>query len=150
MNAQVDPRPVKRNLAQVRVLLIEDERITREIVVRLLRSIGIRDVVECPTAEEGWRRLVGGGDQPFHVVVTDLTLPGASGAVFLKKLRQLASPRAKTFPVIVLTASNDLETYKSVEASGVSSYLIKPVSADLLRSAIEKAVFSDNAPKAAP
>jgi len=128
-------------LAGVRVLFIEDERITREIIVRSLRSIGVRDVVECVTAEEGWQRLVSGSGPGFHVVITDLTLPGASGATFLKNLRGLTSPRAKIFPVIVLTGSNDLETYKTVEPMGVSSYLIKPVSTDLLRAALEKAVF---------
>ncbi len=116
--------------------------------MRLLRSIGIKDIVECATAEDGWSHLMSKTEEPFHVVITDLTLPGASGATFLKNLRALASPRAKTFPAIVLTGSNDLETYKTVEGTGVSSYLIKPVSADLLRNAIERAVFPPRTTKA--
>jgi hypothetical protein len=48
-----------RKLDRVRVLLIEDERIIREIVVRLLKAIGIREVTEAATAEDGWRLLVG-------------------------------------------------------------------------------------------
>lgn len=133
-----------RNLDRVRVLLIEDERVIREIVVRLLRTIGIREVTEAATAEDGWHLLVGQDQQSFHVLITDLTLPGASGGTLVKKLRELPSPRAKTFPVIVLTGSNDLETYKLVEPWGISSYLIKPVSAGLLRAAIEKAVFPES------
>jgi len=132
-----------RKLDRVRVLLVEDERIIREIVVRLLKAIGVREVTEAATAEDGWRLLVGQDQQTFHVLITDLTLPGASGGTLVKKLRELPYPRAKTFPVIVLTGSNDLETYKLVEPWGISSYLIKPVSADLLRSAIEKAVFPE-------
>jgi hypothetical protein len=41
-----------RKLDCVRVLLIEDERIIREIVVRLLKAIGIREVTEAARRAE--------------------------------------------------------------------------------------------------
>lgn len=127
-------------LRGVKVLLIEDERIIRELVGRMLRSIGITDITETSTAELAWDYLTGDKRRTFHVIITDLTLPGISGSTLIKRLRMLPSPRAKTLPVIVLTGSSDLATYKQVEASNVSSYLIKPISVAILRSAMEKAL----------
>lgn len=124
-----------------RILVIEDERIIREIVVRMLKSLGVGHVVEVATAEEGWSCLVGARREGFHLVLTDLTLPGASGATLIKALRELPSPGAKTLPIIVITGSTDVDTYRKIAASGVSGYLIKPISRDLLRGAIENALF---------
>ena len=128
------------DLRQLKVLLVEDERVIREILLRMLASIGVTDVTDVSSAESAWENLTGDKRKPFHVIITDLTLPGASGGVLIKMLREMPSPRAKTLPVIVLTGDNNPTTYKKLEASGISSYLIKPVSADLLRSAIERAL----------
>lgn len=130
----------KPDLRGVKVLLVEDERVIRELVARMLKSIGITDITETSTAESAWDYLAGESRRPFHAIITDLTLPGASGGTLIKKLRALASPRAKTLPVIVLTGNSDLAMYRQIEAWNVSSYLIKPISAAILRSAIEKAL----------
>jgi two-component system sensor histidine kinase/response regulator len=134
------PPSHKPDLRGVKILLIEDERVIRELVARMLKSIGITEITETSTAESAWDYLTGDKRRPFHAIITDLTLPGISGTTLIKKLRTLSSPRAKTLPVIVLTGSSDLATYKQVEASNVSSYLIKPISAAILKSAIEKAL----------
>jgi len=127
-------------LRRCKVLLIEDERVIREIIVRMLRNIGVADVTEASSAETGWVYLAGEKNRPFHVVITDLTLPGMSGGTLIRRIRELPSPAAKALPIIVLTGSTDLVTYKKVAEHKVSSYLIKPISGDMLRAAIEKAV----------
>ena len=128
------------DLQKYKVLLIEDERLIREIILRMLRNIGVTNVTEASSAEAGWEHLVGEKRRPFDVIMTDLTLPGMSGGALIKRLRALPSPAAKAMPVIVLTGSTDLATYKRVAANNVSSYLVKPISADILRGAIAKAV----------
>ena len=140
----------KADLRGVKILLVEDERIIRDLVVRMLKSLGITDIVETSTAESAWEYLTGDKRQPFHAIITDLTLPGVSGGTLIKKLRMLTSPRAKTLPIIVLTGSTDLETYKRVEGANVSSYLIKPISIDILRSALEKALGTPSVRVEAP
>lgn len=130
-----------KRLDDVRILLVEDERIVRDLVVKSLKSVGVKSVTEVATAEDAWERLVGSKQELFHVLIADLTLPGASGGTLLRKLRQLPTPRAKTFPVIVLTGNNDTGMYKSLEPLGISSYLLKPVSTELLRAAVERAVY---------
>lgn len=132
--------PIKpKALKDCRVLLIEDERIVREIIMRFLNGLGIKNVDDFSSAESGWEALVTKG-KPFDVIVLDLNLPGASGQTFMKKLREIPHPMAKTIPIIVLTGENNPNTYKQVEPYGLSSYLIKPVSQDVLKRALEKAL----------
>lgn len=121
----------------------------REIIVRMLNGIGITEVTEASSAEAGWSYLAGEKAKPFHVVITDLTLPGLSGGTLIKGIRELATPGAKLMPIIVLTGSTDLATYKKIAEYRISSYLIKPISKDMLRAAIEKAVLPAAATQAA-
>jgi len=134
------------DLQACRVLLIEDERIIRELVLRMLRTIGINEVTEASSAETAWAYLTGTNSRVFDLVITDLNLPGVSGGTLIKELRRLPSPRAKTLPIMVLTGDSNTATYKKIAANGVSSYLIKPISVDLLRGAIERAVMPPHVP----
>lgn len=128
------------SLRGCKVLLIEDERVIRELIYRLLQSAGVRDIVDCASAEAAWENLVGPAAKIFHAVITDINLPGASGITLLKNLRGLPGQRAKTLPVIILSGDSQLSTYKKFDRLNISSYLIKPVSADLLKCALEKAI----------
>lgn len=135
-------------LAKCRVLVVEDERLIREILVRFLRKAGIREIVEASSAESAWTDLFGPDAKGFHVIITDITLPGVSGVQFIKKLRSIPVARARKIPIIVLTGDSSTETYSSLLGCNVASYLIKPISADLLRAAIEHALgFAVQAPK---
>lgn len=129
-----------RTIKDCRILLIEDERSVREILKGLLKYIGVKEVDDYSSAESGWDALMGTKAQPFDVVFIDLSLPGIGGEVFIKSLRQLPHPRAKTIPLIVLTATNDPAMYKKIERYGITAYLIKPASADVLKAAIEQAL----------
>ena len=127
-------------LAKCNVLLIEDERVIREVLVRFLSKAGIENIVQAASAETAWHYLFGECAQAFDVIVTDITLPGISGAQLIKKLRSLPDSLVRAIPIIVLTGDSSTETYKSLSGCNISSYLIKPISADILRAAIEEAL----------
>lgn len=131
----IKPKPLK----DCRILLIEDERIIREIMMRFFTAIGIKECDDFSSAESGWEAFVTKG-KPYDVLIVDLNLPGASGGTFIKKLREINHPRAKGVPIIVMTGENNPNTYKQIEPHGISSYLIKPVSQDGIKAAIEKAL----------
>ncbi len=133
-------------LQKCNVLLVEDERLIREILCRQMKSIGITEVVEASSAESAWNLLTDSKSKGFNVVITDIKLPGISGAAFVKQLRSLRSPRAKKIPIIVLTGDSQLKTYRVLARYNISSYLIKPISADLLRRAIEYALGQSMTP----
>jgi DNA-binding NtrC family response regulator len=132
--------PAGPRLSACRVLLVEDDRITRELLERLTAATGVKACVTVRSAEEAWTTLTGPGATVFHVLITDLTLPGVSGKALLAHLRRSKARYLTTLPVVVLTGSNDLETYQSVAPYGIAAFLIKPVSSDLIAAAIARAL----------
>ncbi|MBL8629623.1 MAG: response regulator [Rhodospirillaceae bacterium] len=129
-----------RGIKDCRILLIEDERSIREIIKAFLEKLGVKEIEDCPSAEYAWEQLVGAKARIFDVIFLDLQLPGMGGRAFIKNLRALSHPRAKTIPIVVLTATNDPEVYKKLERYGITAYLIKPVSSGVLEGALEKAL----------
>jgi len=125
---------------KTRVLLVEDERLTRELVMRMLNTIGISHIVDVRSGEAAWEALVGKKRQVFHVMISDLSLPGVSGTGLIKGLRALPFPSARALPVIVLTGDDRLETFKALEPLNVARYLVKPISPALLRDSITRAL----------
>jgi CheY-like chemotaxis protein len=88
---------------RIRVLLIDDEEVIREV----LESLLVRDghaVTVASSASEGLMHFdrARAGGEPFHVVVTDRTMPGLSGLEVAARIK--ASGRT---PVILLTGSVD-------------------------------------------
>jgi len=69
---------------QLRVLLVEDEKMVRELTKRILAGEGI-EVTEAADAEEGLLRAY---EAPFDVLLTDVVLPKMSGPELAMRLRE--------------------------------------------------------------
>jgi DNA-binding response OmpR family regulator len=89
----------------LQVLLVDDSPLQLEIRQQVLREAGF-PVVTAMTAEQALGELRDGGRAArFGVIVTDHILPGDSGAVFVRQLRELHSQ----IPVIVVTGLAEAE-----------------------------------------
>jgi two-component system OmpR family response regulator len=110
----------------MRILLVEDDQVLRDVMVRSLGDAGHRvDVAETvEQAEHLWRV------QPFDAVLLDLNLPlsGAAHAGLGSGLRALRNARARgdRTPVLVLTARNRTEERIAGLDAGADDYLGKP------------------------
>ena len=69
---------------ELRVLLVEDEKMVRELTKRILVSAGFR-VSEAVDADEALQRAAG---EAFDVLLTDVLLPGISGPELVARLRE--------------------------------------------------------------
>ena len=105
-----------------RVLVVDDDRTVREVVVSYLRAHE-HDVVEAGDGEEGLRMM---RERPADLVVLDLMLPGIDGLEVCRLLRE-SGPHT-TVPVIMLTALGS-ETDRVVGLElGADDYVTKPFS----------------------
>ena len=82
----------------MRVLVIEDDAPTRELVRRALESRGWR-VAEAENGVVGLQRM---GEAPPDLVLLDLMMPEMDGFEFLSRMRQ--DERWREIPVVVVTA----------------------------------------------
>lgn len=103
----------------VRVLVVDDSEITRDLVASILRAGGY-DVAEAVNGREALRSIEAHAPD---VVVTDLEMPVMDGFELLVSIRQHQTVRG--LPVIVFsTRGSESDTRKAAEL-GANAYLVK-------------------------
>jgi len=111
-------------LSGTRVLVIDDQAFTRDVVAAMLRRADA-DVHTVASAREGLQKIE---TVSPDVVVCDLAMPEEDGFSFLRALRALPAPWRDT-PVIALTAFGRPEDRQRALTAGFDAYLKKPVEA---------------------
>jgi DNA-binding NtrC family response regulator len=114
----------------MRILLVEDEKITRVALSSALHREK-HEVVACENGREALERI---HEQPFDVAITDLRLPGAGGIEVLREVK-LKDPDCV---VIVVTAFGTVETAVEALKLGAYDYLRKPYSPEKLINMLAK------------
>ncbi|MFE7513429.1 response regulator transcription factor [Streptomyces sp. NPDC057540] len=104
-----------------KVLLVEDDPAVRSVLHKCLSEV--YTVRSCRTAPEALRAVL---DEPFDVMVLDLSLLDLGGLDVLEILRMYSN-----IPVVV-TARHDEREVVRVLAQGADAYLVSPFSGDLL------------------
>ncbi|HKU51376.1 MAG TPA: response regulator [Nitrospira sp.] len=119
-----------------RVLVVDDEPSVRTIVRMILEKSGY-DVLEAENGETAIEALSTGENRlVLDVVICDIRMPKINGIQAIEYF-QREYPHV---PLIVLTAYPETKMAVSFIRNGVSDYLIKPVDAQKLRDAVEKAM----------
>ena len=113
-----------------RVLLLEDEPLVAQFVVRGLELDGHQIVV----AEDGDVGVFLAGTEPFDVFVLDLDSPEMSDLALLERIRH-ANPGS---PVVVVSELDDPQARAAYESAGAAACLAKPLVVDDLRAAVTK------------
>jgi chemotaxis protein histidine kinase CheA/CheY-like chemotaxis protein len=104
---------------RVRVLLVEDSLVTREMERRLLEDAGF-EVTAAADADEGLNRL---GEGEFDCLVTDIEMPGMDGYALTRHLRQV--PQLAHLPIIVVSTRDRPEDRLEGLQAGADAYLTK-------------------------
>lgn len=115
------------------VLLVDDEPQLLHSASILLRSSGIKHVV---TMEDSRKVLPLLSNREVGVLVLDLTMPGLSGQELLARVRS----DYPDVPVIIMTATDDLETAVKCMQLGALDFLVKPVEKNRLISSVSRAM----------
>jgi len=111
----------------MRILIAEDERITRMSLTRQLEGWG-HAVIAAEDGQQAWEHFKAGG---FDIVLTDWEMPRLSGLEFIQRLRQAAT--ATYVYVIMLTSRSDKsDIVKGIEA-GADDFVSKPFDREELR-----------------
>lgn len=118
--------------AKADVLVMEDDHLIREVLGELLASAGYH-VTVAENGIEGLHRFADGG---FHVVLTDLRMPGLSGWEVARRLRAASTDVG----IIVMSASFDSGDNIRGEDCGHLATLAKPFTMEQLTATIERLV----------
>ncbi|MEA1648288.1 response regulator [Nitrospirillum sp. BR 11164] len=126
--------------SRLHVLVIEDEDYTRQLIVRMLREIGVRTIGERDNGRDGLMELV--RTRP-DIVLCDIHMTPMNGIHFLQGVRNIKVKGVDRTPVIFLTADSSTEVVRVAGALGVSGYLVKPVSLGKLKERLEIVIRDD-------
>ena len=124
--------PVNRKL---RVLLVDDEQVVRDVVALFLRHEE-HEVEVTPSATDALRLV---REQAFDLVITDHAMPGMTGGNFVATLRSAGFD----IPILMLTGFGELMTTSDSIPPGITKLVNKPLTIEDLRSAIA-GIFQDS------
>ena len=114
-------------------LVVDDSPIDLLMGKTLLEKLGYV-VLRAATAEEAIRIIH--EETPF-IVISDITMPGASGLDLLKEAQQLQRP-----PIFIMaTGLDDAQNAIAALQQGAYGYITKPLKEDLLRQTIHDAML---------
>jgi DNA-binding NtrC family response regulator len=108
-----------------KILLVEDERVIRAEIKRILTRDG-HEVVDVGGVPEAERQHL----QSFDLVITDVRLTGETGDVLIERVGQV--------PVIVMTAYGSVSAAVDAMKRGAADYLSKPFEPEALSTAVTR------------
>lgn len=123
---------------KMKILIVDDMQTMRKILKNMLVKMGCNDVHE---AEDGVPALkmikeADSAGQPFKFVMSDWNMPGMSGLDLLKNLR--ADEKFKKLPFLMITAEGEQANVVTAVKAGVSNFVVKPFSVNVLQEKINK------------
>lgn len=117
----------------MRVLVVDDDAEIAGLVRDILRErFQIATVTVCLNGKmAAWEidRAVQTG-RPFHLVISDWNMPNMTGIELLRTVRN--QPATARLPFVLLTACSEKNHVLDAAALGVTAYVTKPLSEDIL------------------
>jgi signal transduction histidine kinase/CheY-like chemotaxis protein len=113
------------NFTGRRILLAEDVDINREIVLTILEPTGL--VIEEAENGEVTYEKFSADPEGFDLIFMDIHMPGMDGYESTRLIRALDHPRAKTIPIIAMTANVFKEDIERCLAAGMNDHVGKPI-----------------------
>ncbi len=116
-----------------RVLVVEDDAISRIVIAELIHKISHATV---DIAEDGSSAVAMAAATPYDMILMDMQLPGIDGLEATRQIR--AAPRGAAVPIVALTANVMADDVERCLAAGMNAHLGKPVVAAELRNAMAR------------
>lgn len=119
-----------------RCLVVDDERMNREVIIANLRAAGY-ETLSAEDGQQAWLTLNAAPDD-FDVILLDRRMPRMDGMELLHKVK--ADDRLRHIPVIMQTAQASSDDVVEGIQAGVYYYLAKPLDRQLLLSVTAAAI----------
>lgn len=113
------------------VLIVDDYSTMLRIIRNLLKQVGFTNVDEASDGGEAFQMMK---LKQYGLVISDWNMEPVTGIQFLREVRKDAELRAT--PFIMVTAESKTENVVEARKAGVSNYIVKPFSSDVLKQKI--------------
>lgn len=119
------------NAAGPRILIVDDQATTREIVTALCTKLGFTSI---DVADNGAAALSMMRKRVYGIVLSDWNMEPMTGFELLRAVR--ADPQLARTKFLIMTARADADAVLAAKRFGVDNYLIKPFTPKILQKKI--------------
>jgi two-component system, chemotaxis family, chemotaxis protein CheY len=126
----------------MRILVVDDESVSRRKMELIMRSFGQCDTVESGAAAiesfaNAWENWA-----PFDLISLDLLMPEMNGDEVIKKIREMEKnksvPEDKQVRIMVVTAKSDKDSIITCIQAGCNEYIVKPFDRPIVQEKLAK------------
>lgn len=119
----------------MKILMVDDFATMRKVIKNLLKQTGYNNIVEAEDGVDALKVLKSG---KVDFIISDWNMPNMTGLELLKAVR--ADKDLTGLPFLMVTAEGLQENVVAAVKAGVSNYIVKPFTAEVLNEKIEKII----------
>jgi two-component system, chemotaxis family, chemotaxis protein CheY len=117
----------------MKILIVDDMSTMRRIVKNIVKQLGFANVEEAENGQEALEKLRA---ESFGFIISDWNMPVMTGIELLRAIR--ADDKLKAIPLLMVTAEAQKENLVEAIKAGVSNYIVKPFTAEVLQEKMNK------------
>lgn len=125
-----------------RALIAEDDLISRDVMVCMLKDDFTLDIAENGSEALGYFRRAIEEKNPYSAIFLDVMMPGLNGRETLRIIRALEEEKGRigsnSTKIIMTTALKDAENINTSFNDQADAYLVKPISMDELKGTLKE------------
>jgi CheY-like chemotaxis protein len=125
-----------------KILVVDDDPVVAKSINRVLTAKGFA-VINAQSGEEALKKFK---NETYDVVFTDIKMPGLSGIEVAERIKA-SQP---WLPVVIVTGYGSRENQARADAVGVSDFLNKPLSPEMIERSASKALEAHHPPATEP
>jgi two-component system, chemotaxis family, chemotaxis protein CheY len=118
---------------KIKILIVDDFATMRKVIRNLLKQSGYENVTE---AEDGVAAMNVLKSTKIDFVISDWNMPNMTGIELLRAVR--SDNELSTLPFLMVTAESLKDNVVEAVKAGVSNYIVKPFTAEVLGEKIDK------------
>ncbi len=124
--------------ADIKILVVDDMSTMRKIIKNMLTQIGFTNITEADDGATAWPMIENAikDGKPYEFIVSDWNMPQMSGLDLLKNIR--STPGMEKLPFLMITAEAEQGNVVIAVKAGVSNFIVKPFSAQVLKEKIDR------------
>jgi two-component system chemotaxis response regulator CheY len=111
------------------ILIVDDYKTMLRVLRNFLLQLNFGNIAEATDGSMALQKL---RQQDFGFVISDWNMEPMTGMQLLREVR--ADDKLKHLPFIMITAESKSENVIAAKQAGVSNYIVKPFSAETLKS----------------
>ncbi|NLD11830.1 ATP-binding response regulator [Aminicella lysinilytica] len=133
-------KAVITNMKGRRILICEDNSMNMEIAISILSGAGL-EAEQASNGKMGLEKFEASAPDYYDAILMDLRMPVMDGYKAAEKIRACDHPKAKTIPIIAMSADAYESDVKKCLEAGMNAHVSKPIHADRFLEKLSKYIY---------